>query len=731
MIIDSIQQNNIQTIGDIKEFKTSIDPKNLNIITTLLSSNLYSNPEQSFIREIVSNAWDSHVEANTTNIPVIIKFNHLQNDWEISIRDFGTGLSPERFKNVFCNIGSSTKRDSNEYIGGFGLGRFSALACSNTVYVTSYYNGIAYYYIMVKSGNAITNNLILQKETTEKNGVEVTIKNIKGIYSYMKALSSLIFFPNVYVDGIETKINDVKIKRFNNFAAASIEVNSKFLLGNVLYPCNDEFVNVENKDFIHNIHRSGIVISFNVGELNVTPNRESIIYDNDTIKKINDKIKAAHEELNALVEKKFPKNYNNLYDYYEVISSIYKYEPLSNTYHKFNIRIENTGYEFKFDYSEITFKNREINSNLNDYIKWFFHSRLINIKGVFFNNRFYQGKIPYKAEQCLLNSFKKILILKNDVRFTTYVKEWLQENYNSYIILTDFTKEEFIKYIHGSIYKHISQTELDPLVDDMYEYIKSTAKIIDLNTDSSFQKYVTESKAQKIPPVKRIVDFIVYQQSGSSYRSEFRFLTLESCIKWIKEFKKGVVLLNMKDSTEFYYMARIKNYVLLRARKEIVDAIRNLNLKCIINKKDLFKDKVFIQYKSMLQVFPKSENFPLNWELKFVLKTIPYAQRDKFNKLILFYNKVNNSDIFYKKLILDNCKGIDEYTINLSNQLNHYVTLYRSFCENNHIEYNPLITESLEDLITMAIIKSKLYRVDYLRYKAIKNNNLIKILCKK
>ena len=57
--------------------------------------------------------------------------------------------------------------------------------------------------------------------------------------------------------------------------------------------------------------------------------------------------------------------------------------------------------------------------------------------------------------------------------------------------------------------------------------------------------------------------------------------------------------------------------------------------------------------------------------------------------------------------------------------------LYRSFCKNNHIEYNPLITESLEDLITMAIIKSKLYRVDYLRYKAIKNNNLIKMLCKK
>ena len=39
MIINA-QQSNIETIGDIQEFKTGIDPKNLEYITTLLSSNL-------------------------------------------------------------------------------------------------------------------------------------------------------------------------------------------------------------------------------------------------------------------------------------------------------------------------------------------------------------------------------------------------------------------------------------------------------------------------------------------------------------------------------------------------------------------------------------------------------------------------------------------------------------------------------------------------------------------
>lgn len=119
MKIDTARKD-VEVIGDITEFKTSIDPKNLEIITTLLSSNLYSNPEQSFIREIVSNAWDSHVEAGTTNTPIIITFKDTAEDKSITIRDYGTGISPERFKEVYCNIGSSTKRDSNEYIGAFG-----------------------------------------------------------------------------------------------------------------------------------------------------------------------------------------------------------------------------------------------------------------------------------------------------------------------------------------------------------------------------------------------------------------------------------------------------------------------------------------------------------------------------------------------------------------------------------------------------------------------------------
>lgn len=111
----------VQTIGDIQENQIRINPENLDHIVSILSTNLYSNPEESFLRETISNAVDSHVEAGTTE-PVILSFTESSDDtYTIAIRDYGTGISPERFKEIYLCIGSSTKRSDNQYIGAFGI----------------------------------------------------------------------------------------------------------------------------------------------------------------------------------------------------------------------------------------------------------------------------------------------------------------------------------------------------------------------------------------------------------------------------------------------------------------------------------------------------------------------------------------------------------------------------------------------------------------------------------
>ena len=58
------------------------------------------------------------------------------------------------------------------------IGRFSALSCSNIVYITSYYEGKAYSYIMMKNNEKINIDLVNTEDTSEHNGVDVKITNV-------------------------------------------------------------------------------------------------------------------------------------------------------------------------------------------------------------------------------------------------------------------------------------------------------------------------------------------------------------------------------------------------------------------------------------------------------------------------------------------------------------------------------------------------------------------------
>ena len=247
MIINNSNNTGIETVsGEISTYSTTIDPKDLDFITTILTTNLYSNPEESFIREIVSNAWDSHVEAGNTDTPVIIK---IQNN-SIFIRDYGTGISPERFKSTFLNIGSSTKRSSNKYIGAYGIGRLSGLACSNTVYFTSYYNGTMYSYVMSKISNKIEVTKLYEEPTTENNGLSVALTNVNNIYKFKSSLSSIVFFPNIYIEDSEygDRYNTIKNKRFKNFAVVDSKLDKQYniLIGNVLYPLDETALQIDD-----------------------------------------------------------------------------------------------------------------------------------------------------------------------------------------------------------------------------------------------------------------------------------------------------------------------------------------------------------------------------------------------------------------------------------------------------------------------------------------------------
>lgn len=727
MIINA-DKGNIKVLGDIREFKTSIDPKNLEFITTLLSSNLYSDPEQSFIREIVSNAWDSHVEAGTTDIPVIIRFKYNTNNWEVTIRDFGTGLSPERFQEVYCNIGSSTKRESNEFIGGFGIGKYSSLACTNTVYITSYYEGTAFLYVMVKSGNTITTNLVMKKPTEEKNGVEVTIKNISNIEPYRKALRYIVFFPNVYVDGIDNKINNTKLKRFNNFAIASEPIDTKILLGNVLYPCNDKLLSIESKDFLRNIEYSGIVIKFNVGEISITPNRESIIYSSDTISKIEDRIRAAEAELNTMINNKFNKDYDNLYEYYKVISNKICYNPLDDSYYYIKgCYYKENGYCSVVNSSTLTFKGSTVLMDCKDFLSVFFNMELPYFKGLFYNDRFYQNKIPCSAQDRTKIKNTQIILIENH-RLTAVAKSWLQENYYDYTVITSFDKTQFINYIEFNIRNLKTSPYKDILIDYMYDYIMSKVKVINLDTNAKFLAYKDELKPNKTPVVK-IKDFILYIYKNSEYREKKHFKDINCCIKYIKSLKKGVILADMKESDSWYEIAKARGFVFIRARKEIVDAFYELKPTFLVNKDWVLKeDPIIIKLHTIIESF-KDVSMPTSYSSFEMLNTVPLPLNSKFRDIISFYYKYIGNITYVKAA--NKCTKIDSYVKIICEKFKNHIEIYNNLSKEVELKIDGG-AESLKGLLMAAVIvKSKAYRINPRVYNKVKNNKLLKVLCRK
>lgn len=722
MIIDT-SQGDIEVVGDIKEFKTSIDPKNLEFITTLLSSNLYSDPEQSFIREIVSNAWDSHVEAGTTDVPVIVRFKNTYSEKSVTIRDYGVGLSPERFQEVYCNIGSSTKRESNDFIGGFGIGKYSSLACSNTVYITSYYKGKAYYYVMVKSGNSITTNLLDERPTDERNGVEVTIKNISDLTPFNKALQFIVFFPNVYIDGAESadRINSTKLKRFSNFAAASIPIEHKLLLGNVLYPCNKYHLSWDAQQFINKISSTGIVIKFDVGEINITPNRESIIYNSDTIKKIEDRISKAKKELDALVDAKLTKDYDNIDDYFDMVSKAVNYEPVSDTLTpSFGYTIEPAS----MSSTSITYKGVDLRDDVRG-LRNIFGATLPNFKGVVWDDKIYNKKLPWLVRDNNHIKSKKILILNKGARMLTSVKLYLKDHYDEYGVMTDLSLQEFRDYLENELGSLLlpKADNYDLITEGVYNSLMERADSLDLETDKSFLDFKDELSASRISRIVKEKEAILYVWN-EGWKDKKNFKRFSHAVDYIRGLKKGVILTNMdSDESLFSSLANLKNYAYIKARKDIVSDLKLLNLNCMVDINWLVsKDPMLSVVATIIKHFPGG--IP-DSDLHAISSNLPEDIVSEFYRLRKIDGTYRENYIY--RSMVDRIKPpIDQYTEYLCIRLKNYLT--------KHKEASELVTSSgcTDSTITTAVvIRTKAYRVSNAAYNRVKNNRLIKVLCRK
>lgn len=554
MIIEEAK-NNVITIGETEQNKVSIDVKNINFITTLLSSNLYSNPEQSFLREIVSNAWDSHIEAGNTDQPVVITVEENR----IAIRDYGVGLSPERFKDIYLNIGSSTKREDNTQIGGFGIGRFSALACSNMVSIISYYEGVKYEYLMMKSGNTINIDLINSSNTTEHNGVEVSIN-----LGYNKFTPSdfkyLLFFPNVYVNCKKSDLsafNNVKVKR-NTYYSLCEKYGYKsyyhtykengILLGNVMYPL--DIYKIEDDElntFMNNIE--GLFLNFNIGDLEVTPNREQLIYSTKTIAAIKRVWNLAKKEITDHIQDVVNNNKWN-------IKNI-----IQGCHYSFNIplhSISTINLNKICPNIVIPYKDKKFTLNsINYYTLYAWRRDYFNIifgisnKTICSYNK-YRNRMNFRYDG---TDIPNLIVVKNCINCVPKMKQFITSKVttpSNYIVVHDISLETFIDNIRNEFWGTQTLTDYDKyIISEIYNYAYSNIIMtIDFNNNLEYEKW---KKDNKITKQKKTIDYqfqtAIFNKNARDYywSTNKIFNNITELEQYIQGIKGAVIVTSCRD----------------------------------------------------------------------------------------------------------------------------------------------------------------------------------------
>lgn len=339
-------------LGEIEENTVSIATEDTDFIVGLLTTKLYSDPITSFIREIASNAEDSHTEAGIDK-PIIVELGEeLDGTYYCRIQDFGTGISPEKATTIYAKLGKSTRNESNNFIGGFGIGKFSSLAYSKgaPVHITSIHEGTKYSYVMYQDGPKIKLDLLYSSPTEEHNGVEikVSIKEIEIEEFAKKITSNLPFFNNVYFstnfsdsaykitihNSIRQKelFEDIQIKKFKNFSIMGTgsknhslprNVYLRAVLGKVIYKIDTDNIPYSLYHKAINHSNRALILNFEVGELDVSPNREALVYSDKTIKAIEEKMKLTYYEIREVFFKAVKKDYKDIPEYIRVCDSLY------------------------------------------------------------------------------------------------------------------------------------------------------------------------------------------------------------------------------------------------------------------------------------------------------------------------------------------------------------------------------------------------------------------------
>jgi len=194
------KQNVIASVISSQKLKISPDERDQAILVDLQISKLYKNKIRAVIQEYISNARDANTEAGLKETPIKI---HLPEKDELffSVSDSGFGMSPEVVEKYLCSTGASTKRETNDQIGSFGLGAkcgFSYIKEYGYQFnITTVSNGIKYFYVCYYDEMGYPTVSLISQEPTEDVGTLIQIPvNISDMSRFKNEAEDILKYWN-------------------------------------------------------------------------------------------------------------------------------------------------------------------------------------------------------------------------------------------------------------------------------------------------------------------------------------------------------------------------------------------------------------------------------------------------------------------------------------------------------------------------------------------------------
>lgn len=271
----------------------------------ILSDGLYSNKILAVVRELSTNAYDSHVAAGCPERPFDV---HLPTslDNEFSIRDYGTGLSKEDCMSLYTTYFRSDKTDSNDAVGCLGLGSKSPFAYTDQFMVESFHNGNHMTFSAYKNENdEPVFALLSEQPTSDPNGLRVSFATEAGDtinfkYEAQNVWKYFVTTPNTNIDVEVVSQGDATMSgddwQICNKANRGYAKN-ELVMGQIGYELDADQFEGDVYDLLWRGY--GLIIHANIGDVDITPSRESLSYNSRTKEFIHNKVKSILEEIST------------------------------------------------------------------------------------------------------------------------------------------------------------------------------------------------------------------------------------------------------------------------------------------------------------------------------------------------------------------------------------------------------------------------------------------------